>query len=167
MLFVLAQFVGNLKLFAVHWSVNAYARFLKDLGPFLGSFRGGLLAVFLLHLFLALQLKWKAAAARPTARRAVRVRARRGPRPEARVDRCRIAPACLCRRGGVCAADLPQLVLSLEGVTLSVARKRPKQREVRTRDDARLGGRASSSKEPAASYSPRGSTPKYHRRGRA
>ena len=37
----------------------------------------------------------------------------------------------------------------------------------RERDDARLEGRASSSKEPAASYSPRGSTPKYHRRGRA
>ena len=59
---------------------------------------------------------------------------------------------------------------SVANPTVKIAARLRKYRAITTRserDDARLGGRASSSKEPAASYSPRGSTPKYHRRGRA
>jgi succinate dehydrogenase / fumarate reductase cytochrome b subunit len=46
-------------------AINSYARFLKDLGPVLWIARGGLLAVFALHVYLAMTLAMRASAARP------------------------------------------------------------------------------------------------------
>jgi succinate dehydrogenase / fumarate reductase cytochrome b subunit len=65
-LFVVAHMIGNLKLFGGPESINAYAYFLKhDIGVLLWIARGGLLATFALHIYLALRLKVKAVAARP------------------------------------------------------------------------------------------------------
>lgn len=63
--FVIAHLIGNLKVFGGPDSLNSYAKFLKDLGPWLWIARIGLLAVFVLHLALALILKKRAMAARP------------------------------------------------------------------------------------------------------
>src|SRR3954454_9582074 len=53
--FVVVHMIGNLKLFGGPESINAYAYFLKhDLGAFLWIARGGLLAVFVAHVYLAL-----------------------------------------------------------------------------------------------------------------
>jgi succinate dehydrogenase / fumarate reductase cytochrome b subunit len=66
LLFVIAHMVGNLKLFNGRDSINAYAYFLKhDIGALLWLARGGLLAIFVLHIYLALRLKLKSVAARP------------------------------------------------------------------------------------------------------
>lgn len=63
--FVVVHLVGNLKVFGGPDALNGYAKFLKDLGPFLWVARGGLLAVFVTHIVLALWLKRRALAARP------------------------------------------------------------------------------------------------------
>lgn len=63
--FVVVHLVGNLKLFAGQEAINAYAHFLKELGPFLWIARVGLLAIFVLHLYLALSLSRRSLAARP------------------------------------------------------------------------------------------------------
>jgi succinate dehydrogenase cytochrome b subunit len=63
--FVIVHLIGNLKVFGGPNAVNTYAKFLKDLGPVLWIFRGALLAVFLLHMVLALTLAVRARAARP------------------------------------------------------------------------------------------------------
>jgi len=66
--FVVAHLIGNLQvlpLFGGREAINRYAQSLKDLGPLLWVARGGLLAVFLLHLYLALTLARRARAARP------------------------------------------------------------------------------------------------------
>jgi succinate dehydrogenase / fumarate reductase, cytochrome b subunit len=64
--FVVAHLIGNLKMFSGRESVNDYAHFLKhDLGLLLWFARGGLLAIFLLHLVLAIRLKLRSVAARP------------------------------------------------------------------------------------------------------
>lgn len=63
--FVIAHLVGNLKLFGGPDSINSYALFLKSLGPLLWLARLGLLAIFILHLYLALKLAFRAKAARP------------------------------------------------------------------------------------------------------
>lgn len=66
MTFVVGHMVGNLKMFSGQESINKYAYFLKhDIGAWIWVARGGLLAVFLLHLSLALLLKARATAARP------------------------------------------------------------------------------------------------------
>jgi succinate dehydrogenase / fumarate reductase, cytochrome b subunit len=66
--FVLFHMIGNLKMFVGPESINKYAYFLKhDLGALIWIARGGLLGCFLLHLTIALWLKSRAAAARPTA----------------------------------------------------------------------------------------------------
>lgn len=65
-LFVVFHMIGNLKVFQGPDAINGYAHFLKhDLGALLWIARGGLLAVFVLHLALALRLKYRTAAARP------------------------------------------------------------------------------------------------------
>lgn len=69
-LFVIFHMIGNLKLLPggpeSRDSINAYAQFLKhDLGLFLWIARGGLIAVFLLHIVLAIRLKLRSVAARP------------------------------------------------------------------------------------------------------
>jgi succinate dehydrogenase / fumarate reductase cytochrome b subunit len=64
--FVIAHMIGNLKLFQGPDAINGYAYFLKhDLGALLWVARAGLLAIFVLHLALAIRLKLRSAAARP------------------------------------------------------------------------------------------------------
>jgi succinate dehydrogenase / fumarate reductase, cytochrome b subunit len=64
--FVIGHLIGNLKMFAGPEAINSYAYFLKhETGVLIWLARGGLVAVFALHLCVALRLKWKAAAARP------------------------------------------------------------------------------------------------------
>lgn len=64
--FLVFHMIGNLKMFNGRDSFNAYAYFLKhSLGALIWIARAGLLVMFVLHLFLALRLKMKAAAARP------------------------------------------------------------------------------------------------------
>jgi succinate dehydrogenase / fumarate reductase cytochrome b subunit len=66
--FVIAHLIGNLKLFAGPESINRYAYFLKhDLGVLIWIARAGLLAIFVLHLSLAVRLQLRARAARPVA----------------------------------------------------------------------------------------------------
>lgn len=63
--FVVAHLLGNLQVFAGQEVFNAYAAFLKGLGPLLWLARIGLLAVLVAHIASALAL-WKLnAAARP------------------------------------------------------------------------------------------------------
>lgn len=66
--FVIAHLIGNLKVlpaFGGQEAINSYAQFLKDLGWLLWAARAGLLAVFVLHVYLALTLAVRARAARP------------------------------------------------------------------------------------------------------
>jgi succinate dehydrogenase / fumarate reductase cytochrome b subunit len=68
--FAVFHMAGNLKMFPggveSREAMNSYAYFLKHgLGVWLWVARAGLLAVFLLHLYVALRLKLKAVAARP------------------------------------------------------------------------------------------------------
>ncbi len=64
--FVVFHMIGNLKMFSGQDSFNAYAYFLKhSLGALIWVARAGLLTAFVLHVFLVIRLKVKAAAARP------------------------------------------------------------------------------------------------------
>ena len=64
--FVIFHMIGNLKLFQGPDAINSYAYFLKhNLGALIWVARGGLLAIFALHLALAIRLKRRAIAARP------------------------------------------------------------------------------------------------------
>lgn len=64
--FVVFHMIGNLKLLSGQDAINDYAYFLKhELGLLLWIARGGLLALFLTHLALALKLQTKAVSARP------------------------------------------------------------------------------------------------------
>jgi succinate dehydrogenase / fumarate reductase, cytochrome b subunit len=64
--FTIFHLIGNLKVFSGPDSVNAYAHFLKhDLGLLLWLARAGLLAIFVLHLVLAIRLTLRSRAARP------------------------------------------------------------------------------------------------------
>src|SRR5947209_17256047 len=57
--FVVAHLIGNLQVLPAMGgrdAINAYAQFLHDLGPALWIARGGLLAVLVLHIYLALSL---------------------------------------------------------------------------------------------------------------
>ncbi|HKB02225.1 MAG TPA: succinate dehydrogenase cytochrome b subunit [Gemmataceae bacterium] len=66
--FVIVHLIGNLKVLPAlggQEAINAYAKFLKDLGPLLWIARGALLAVFVLHIYLGLTLAMRAGAARP------------------------------------------------------------------------------------------------------
>lgn len=63
--FVIAHMLGNLQVFAGPEALNAYAAQLKGLGPLLWVMRGGLLAVFAVHVVLALKLAGESKAARP------------------------------------------------------------------------------------------------------
>src|SRR5215210_3073276 len=68
--FVVVHLIGNLKVLPAlggQEAINAYAKYLKDLGPLLWIARGGLLVVFALHVYLALTLAMRASAARPVA----------------------------------------------------------------------------------------------------
>ena len=67
--FVIFHMIGNLKLFQGPDAINSYAYFLKhNLGALIWVARGGLLAIFALHLALAIRLKRRAIAASAFAR---------------------------------------------------------------------------------------------------
>ena len=64
--FTLFHMVGNLKVFQGPAAINKYAYFLKhDLGALIWVARAGLLAIFVLHIVLAVRLKLRSVAARP------------------------------------------------------------------------------------------------------
>ena len=66
--YVVFHMIGNLKVFQGRDAINGYAYFLKhDLGMLLWIARGGLLAIFVLHIVLAMRLKLRSVAARPVA----------------------------------------------------------------------------------------------------
>jgi succinate dehydrogenase / fumarate reductase cytochrome b subunit len=65
--FVVAHMTGNLLVFKGRDALNAYAQFLKDQGALLWAARLGLLAVFVLHVWLAVRLKLRNRGARPIA----------------------------------------------------------------------------------------------------
>ena len=65
--FVLAHLTGNMLVFAGAEKFNAYAHGMQSLGALLWIARGGLLSVFVLHLFLAMKLTIENKAARPVA----------------------------------------------------------------------------------------------------
>jgi len=64
--FVLVHMGGNLLIYAGQDALNSYAQKLKSLGALLWLARAGLLAVFVLHLYLTLRLTWANRAARPS-----------------------------------------------------------------------------------------------------
>ncbi|GJM22911.1 MAG: hypothetical protein DHS20C15_28260 [Planctomycetota bacterium] len=64
--FVFAHLAGNLQVFLGREALNAYAQGLKDLGALLWVARLGLIAMFVTHVALALQLARENRAARPT-----------------------------------------------------------------------------------------------------
>ncbi|MBP3960535.1 succinate dehydrogenase cytochrome b subunit [Gemmata sp. G18] len=64
--FSVFHMIGNLKVFQGPDAINSYAHFLThSLGALLWIARAGLLAIFLLHLALAIRLKLRSRAARP------------------------------------------------------------------------------------------------------
>jgi succinate dehydrogenase / fumarate reductase cytochrome b subunit len=63
--FVITHMLGNLQLFLGPEALNSYAKGLKDLGGLLWVARGGLIAMFVLHVGLALKLAAENRAARP------------------------------------------------------------------------------------------------------
>lgn len=66
--FVVFHMIGNLKVFQGPAAINNYAYFLKhDLGALIWVARAWLLAIFVLHIALAVRLKLRSVAARPTA----------------------------------------------------------------------------------------------------
>ncbi len=65
--FVVAHLLGNLQLLAGPDKLNAYAKWLHDLGPGLWAARIGLLAVFVLHVLTGIRLARANKAARPVA----------------------------------------------------------------------------------------------------
>lgn len=64
--FVIVHMAGNLLIFRGREALNAYALFLKDRGALLWVARLGLLTTFVLHIWLAVRLKFRNWAARPT-----------------------------------------------------------------------------------------------------
>jgi succinate dehydrogenase / fumarate reductase cytochrome b subunit len=64
--FVLVHMTGNLLIFRGREALNSYALFLKERGALLWAARLGLLAVFVLHIWLAVRLTLRNRAARPT-----------------------------------------------------------------------------------------------------
>ncbi|CAN5210804.1 hypothetical protein BH10PLA2_BH10PLA2_22420 [soil metagenome] len=64
--FVLVHMLGNLLVFAGREQLNNYAHTLKSNPALLWSARSGLFLMFVIHIYLALRLKFKNMAARPT-----------------------------------------------------------------------------------------------------
>jgi succinate dehydrogenase / fumarate reductase cytochrome b subunit len=63
--FVIAHMAGNLGVFKSRDAYNDYAAFLKGQGALLWAARLGLLAIFLLHIFISVRLRYLSAEARP------------------------------------------------------------------------------------------------------
>lgn len=66
LLFVLQHLVGNLKVFGGQDAFNSYAEFMQSLGVIKWGARLGLLAVLAVHVAIALKLRGRNAAARPS-----------------------------------------------------------------------------------------------------
>lgn len=66
-LFAIVHMVGHLGMFAGQDGYNSYAAFLQGLGALKWVARGGLLAIFLLHMFTGISLAAANRAARPVA----------------------------------------------------------------------------------------------------
>ncbi|HEY0714466.1 MAG TPA: succinate dehydrogenase cytochrome b subunit [Polyangia bacterium] len=66
-LFALQHMIGHLLMFPGQESYNAYAHGMQSLGMLLWIARGGLLAIFILHLAMGLRLAARNRAARPVA----------------------------------------------------------------------------------------------------
>ena len=64
--FVIVHMLGNLQIFLGREAINEYAHKLKSLGPLLWVARLSLLAIFVIHIWLAIRLKLRSAAHRPT-----------------------------------------------------------------------------------------------------
>lgn len=64
-LFLIAHMLGNLQIYRGQDKYNEYAAMLKGLGPLLWAARGGLLAVFLVHILAGLRLSKQNRDARP------------------------------------------------------------------------------------------------------
>lgn len=65
--YIIGHMLGNLQLFAGQDQINTYAEMLHSLGPMLWVIRIVLLAAFVLHIWLGIQLKLENMAARPVA----------------------------------------------------------------------------------------------------
>ncbi len=65
-LFVLGHMVGNLQIFGPPEKINYYAHLLQNLGGALWLIRGGLLLIFVLHIWAAVKVSAASRAARPT-----------------------------------------------------------------------------------------------------
>ncbi|MCG9874129.1 MAG: succinate dehydrogenase cytochrome b subunit [Leptospiraceae bacterium] len=63
--FVILHMVGNLQIFSGPEKLNAYAKFLKDLGPLLWLARIGLIVFAIVHIVLTIQLTRENRKARP------------------------------------------------------------------------------------------------------
>jgi succinate dehydrogenase / fumarate reductase cytochrome b subunit len=63
--YIVGHMAGNLQIFAGPEKINNYAEFLHSLGPILWVIRLILLAFFVLHIWLGIQLKLENMAARP------------------------------------------------------------------------------------------------------
>jgi succinate dehydrogenase / fumarate reductase cytochrome b subunit len=63
--FVLAHMIGNLQIFSEPEKINAYAHFLKSLGPGLWIMRIGLLVIFVAHVWAAVKVSRASREARP------------------------------------------------------------------------------------------------------
>lgn len=63
--FVIAHMIGNLQIYAGPEKINAYGKFLKDLGPGLWVMRIGVLVAFLFHVLYTVQLRMANNSARP------------------------------------------------------------------------------------------------------
>lgn len=63
--YIIGHMLGNLQLFAGQNQINKYAEALHSLGPLLWVIRAVLLAAFIVHIWLGLQLKLENMAARP------------------------------------------------------------------------------------------------------
>lgn len=68
-LFVIGHMIGNLQVFQGPDKLNAYAVTLRSFGPLLWIIRGGLLAIFVLHVWAAIRLTLLNRAARPVSYR--------------------------------------------------------------------------------------------------
>jgi succinate dehydrogenase / fumarate reductase, cytochrome b subunit len=64
-LFVIVHMLGNLLVFAGRDALNSYAHMLKENGELLWLARGGLLTIFVVHVYLGIQLTLDNKAARP------------------------------------------------------------------------------------------------------
>ncbi|NBB76197.1 MAG: hypothetical protein GVY02_02360 [Bacteroidetes bacterium] len=63
--FVIFHLLGNLAIFGEPEAMNAYSKFLHDLGPLLWVARIALLVAFLLHAWIGISIWWNKRKARP------------------------------------------------------------------------------------------------------